>query len=274
MYRFLLKPRWIAFHILVSIAIITMFSLAGWQWQRLHDRQQFNERVTTNSDRDVSPLQDVLIPDAFIVDDVEWRRVVVSGTYIDGEQVEVVNRSQNGQVGRNIVDVLALSNGVAVLVNRGFVPSTEPTPTTPTGTVEVVGRLRRSEQRRAGQTDDASGVELQQVRRLDIAKLQPQIEAELLPMYIDQLTARPAEQGEWPAPLPDPDLGEGPHLSYTIQWIIFSVSVAIGWVLAVRRSAMTISGRRGRARRGSPPPIDDELSNQLLERRRSSPDVP
>ena len=133
MYRFLLKPKWIAFHLLVLAAIITMVNLAGWQWQRLHDRQQFNERVTTNSDRDVSPLGDVLVAGATggEIADVEWRRVVVSGTYIAGEQVEVVNRSQDGQVGRNVIDVLTLSDGAAVLVNRGFVPSTEPTPAVP-----------------------------------------------------------------------------------------------------------------------------------------------
>lgn len=272
MYRFLLKPKWIAFHVLVVAAIITMVSLAGWQWQRLHDRRQFNDRVTTSSDRDVAPLAEVLVPDA-VTTDVEWRRVIVTGTYLDDEQVEVVNRSQNGQVGRNVIDALMLPDGTAVLVNRGFVPSSEPTPATPVGTVDVVGRLRNSEQRRTGQTEDADGVELQQVRRLDIAKLQPQIDADLLPMYIEQLEARPAE-GEWPAPIAAPDLGEGPHLSYTIQWLVFSFSVAVGWVFAVRRSAATLSGRRGRVRRGSLPPIDDELSRELLERRRSSPDGP
>lgn len=271
MYRFLLRPKWIAFHALVLAAIVTMISLAGWQWQRLHDRREFNDRVTTNSDRDVAPLSDVLATGT--PDDVEWRRVVVSGRYVAGEQVEVVNRSQNGQVGRNIVDLLELADGTAVLVNRGFVPSSEPTPATPSQVVQVVGRLRQSEQRRTGQTDDADGVELQQVRRLDIAKLQPQINAELVPMYIEQLESSPA-QAEWPQPVVAPDLGEGPHLSYTIQWIIFSISVAAGWVFAVRRSAATLSGRRVRVRRGSPPPIDDELSRELLERRRSSPDGP
>jgi cytochrome oxidase assembly protein ShyY1 len=267
MYRFLLKPRWIAFHVLVLATIMTMISLAGWQLRRLHDRQEFNDRVTTNSDRDIAPIAEVLVTGASPAE-LEWRRVAVSGTYAAGEQVEVVNRSQDGQPGRNVVDVLILADGAAVLVNRGFVPSTEPAPATPEGSVEVIGRLRRSERRRTGQTDDASGVELRQVRRLDIAKLQPQVDQALLPMYVEQLQSRPAE-GAWPAPVAAPDLGEGPHLSYAIQWIVFSVSVAAGWLFAVRRSAATLSGRRARVRKGSPPPIDDELSRELLERRQS-----
>ena len=276
MYRFLLKPKWIVFHVVVVAAIVLMVNLAGWQLRRLHERQDFNARVETNTQLAVASLTDVVSAVAaadpagqpIAAESVEWRRVVATGTYLQGEQVEVVNRSQLGDVGRNIVDVLVLDDGTAVLVNRGFVPSTETTPPTPSGEVEVIGRLRRSEQRRTGQTEDASGVELQQIRRIDIAKLQPQIEPALRPMYIEQLQSQPAE-GKWPAPVVAPELGEGPHLSYTFQWLIFSISVAVGWVFAVRRSAATLSGRRVPTRKGSPPPIDDELSKELREKRQS-----
>ncbi|NDA77412.1 MAG: SURF1 family protein, partial [Actinobacteria bacterium] len=43
-------------------------------------------------------------------------------------------------------------------------------------------------------------------------------------------------------PLALPELSDGPHLSYAIQWLIFSAAVVIGWVLAVRWS---VSRRRG-----------------------------
>jgi hypothetical protein len=59
-------------------------------------------------------------------------------------------------------------------------------------------------------------------------------------------------------PIPNPQLTGGPHLSYTAQWSLFSVAVAVGWVLAVRHSARTVSGRGGPKRRGSAAPIDDE----------------
>jgi cytochrome oxidase assembly protein ShyY1 len=39
-----------------------------------------------------------------------------------------------------------------------------------------------------------------------------------------------------PAPLPD-ITGEGSHLSYAVQWVIFAICAAAGWVIAVRRSA-------------------------------------
>ena len=48
-----------------------------------------------------------------------------------------------------------------------------------------------------------------------------------------------------PVPVPAPELGEGPHLSYAVQWFIFAVCVAVGWVFAVRRSIG--AGTRSRA---------------------------
>ena len=38
-------------------------------------------------------------------------------------------------------------------------------------------------------------------------------------------------------PVVKPELGEGPHLSYAVQWFIFTVCAAVGWVLAIRHSA-------------------------------------
>jgi cytochrome oxidase assembly protein ShyY1 len=58
-------------------------------------------------------------------------------------------------------------------------------------------------------------------------------------VYVDLLTSDPPEAPGLPAPVARPPLGEGPHLSYAVQWFIFSVCVAIGWVLAVRKSVRT-----------------------------------
>ena len=65
-----------------------------------------------------------------------------TGTYETDHQFVVVNRSQNGQNGRNVVDAMQLADGSLLLINRGFVPDAVATPPPPQGTVEVVGRLR------------------------------------------------------------------------------------------------------------------------------------
>jgi len=42
-----------------------------------------------------------------------------------------------------------------------------------------------------------------------------------------------------PTPVLAPQLDEGPHLSYAVQWFIFATCVVVGWVLAVRRAILT-----------------------------------
>ncbi len=265
MYRFLLRPKWIAFHLLIVATVVTMVSLALWQLRRLDERKSFNARVEQNLDAAIEPLAGVLT-DGVDQSSIEWRQVGVTGTYLAGQTVLVVNRSQGGESGRNVVDALQLTDGTVILVNRGFVPQEDAVPPAPSGRVEVIGRLRRSEVRRTGQPEDPSGVVLTEVRRIDIDKLAPQVSAatgtDVLPMYLERVTSDPAdgtavdETGQDPPlPIALPELGEGPHLSYTIQWFIFSACVIAGWVFAVRRSAATRSGVV-RKRRGPPPILE------------------
>jgi len=52
------------------------------------------------------------------------------------------------------------------------------------------------------------------------------------------LVAKASEpsEGATIAPVSPPELSQGPHLSYAIQWLIFSIAVIVGWVLAIRKS--------------------------------------
>ncbi len=56
-------------------------------------------------------------------------------------------------------------------------------------------------------------------------------------MYVELVVVRAGGGGPLPEPPLLPELTEGPHLSYAVQWFIFSAAVAVGWVLAVRHSA-------------------------------------
>ena len=124
---------------------------------------------------------------------------------------------------------------------------------------EVIGRLRNSELRRTGQPADIGTKFLTEIRRVDIDVLRQQFDASVLPMYIEQLESTPADASSL-EPIVAPSLDEGPHLSYTIQWFIFSVCVLVGWVLAVRRSAAIRSGRPPKRRKSAYIPIADDES--------------
>ncbi len=237
MYRFLLRPKWIAFHALCLFGIALMLWLAMWQLRRLDERQEFNAQVVARSEQPAVTIDELLVEPDFDPDEASWRQVTAAGTWLP-QQIVVFNRTQGGVAGDNILTALVQDDGVTVLVNRGFVPLDTPTPPPPTGRVEILGTVRPSQERRTGElTDDELAVT--EVRRVDIDRLAPQLPGQVAPVYLDLVASEPAISAVDPAPVPAPDLSDGPHLSYAGQWFIFAVAVAIGWVFAVRRSIRT-----------------------------------
>jgi surfeit locus 1 family protein len=45
----------------------------------------------------------------------------------------------------------------------------------------------------------------------------------------------PTQPGDLPEPAPLPELDEGPHLSYAIQWFTFATIALVGYVVLSRR---------------------------------------
>ena len=137
MYRFLLRPRWIAFTLVVVTAIVVMVNLGFWQLRRLDERREFNDAVAARFDEPAVALDELIPPDAAVGDDalaaVEWRPVEASGSYLPDEALRIVNRSQGGRAGDNVVTPLLLDDGRVLLVARGFVPVDSESPAAPTG---------------------------------------------------------------------------------------------------------------------------------------------
>ncbi len=256
MYTFLLKPKWIGFHLLCLAAIVGMINLGLWQLRRLDEKQTFNSRVTEHTNADVMPLGSSPLEGS--ADELSYRRVSAGGTYLSTPQFEVVNVSQGGTTGRDVVNALQLTDGTLIIVNRGFVPTGSPVPAPPVGEVEVLARLKEGQAARTGQPADDGSQELTEIRRVDLAALRQQFDQPLAPMYLELLESAPAEPSNV-APVAFPELSDGPHLSYAVQWAIFSISVAVGWVFAVRKSIRARSGRAAPKKRRGPPPIADEF---------------
>jgi cytochrome oxidase assembly protein ShyY1 len=248
MYRFLLRPMWIAFHLIVIAGVVAMISLGFWQLRRLDERKDFNQAVTERSEEAPVPLAELLAEPDFVPSDYEWRQVTVTGTWLDA-QVLVFNRTQRGIAGDNVLTALATSDDageLVVLVNRGFVALGDDVPDARPVETAVLGRIRANQSRRTGGLTDTAGDDgapLAEVRRIELERLAPQYAnggaVAVAPVYVDLIETVPAVRPSDPIPVPAPELGEGSHLSYAFQWFIFAVCVVIGWGLAVRRSIGT-----------------------------------
>lgn len=234
MYRFLLRPRWIILHVVVLVLVVTMINLGLWQLRRLDQRQSFNNEVRSHQAADPAPI-DSLLASGTPAKDLEWRPVTVSGTYESSAQVLIRDRSLDGQAGFNVLAPVRLDDGRFVAVIRGWVlGNTATPPAAPSGRVELLGRLRVTQTRQhSWEKEDPAGGVLTKFNRVDIARFDQQVDGDALPMYVEVIESRPADDAV--ELVPAPELSDGPHLSYTIQWFLFTLAALTGWVLAVRK---------------------------------------
>lgn len=214
MYRFLARPKWIAFTVVVAAAVLLMASLGMWQLRRLDDRQTFNRLV---EERIAQPVAAFAVLDETPIAEREWRSVVVTGQY-DGETDQVPTAG-----GYLLVTPFLTTEGSVIYVNRGTVGSAETVPTPPAGDVDLVARFRTAPSTATSVPADA--------------------------LFVERTGSVPDEPA---LAIPGlPALDDGPHLGYAVQWFIFAICVAVGWVLAVRRSARPGSDEAGSATAGA-----------------------
>lgn len=255
MYRFLLRPKWIMFHAVVAAGIVAMVALSSWQWTKYGDRQQFVDTVEQRLRAEPLDLTSMLA--TATPAEIEYHRVTATGTYLVADELVQINRTQGSVNGVNVLTPFRIEGGGVVVVNRGFVADGAAISLPPMGTLVVGGTARLSQARKTGELTDNDSGATNEVRRVDLALIATRLGAPIEPVYIELIATQP-DSPQPPDPVPAPNLDGGPpHLAYAIQWIIFSVCVAVGWVFAVRRSVRT----RRRAAAGSVVPIYDEAGN-------------
>lgn len=216
--------------------------LGLWQLDRYELRADRNGAVRTALAADPVPLESLVPADAAITDiprDVEWRSVVVSGRYDPQATMTLRLRPVSGQSGVHALTPLVLSDGSAVLVDRGFVATAARTtddvgvPDPVPGPVELVGRLRLSENRGAGLDPDSTPPSIRFVDLSDPA-LQELSTAPLASIWVESVDQSPPEDTGL-SPIPPPQLSSGPSLIYAVQWFLFGVIAVVGFIVLIRR---------------------------------------
>lgn len=238
MLRGLFRPKWIIVHVGVVALIVLMMNLGFWQLRRLDEKRTFNAMVTSRSEMPVQDISRVTGPTAASVPPggVEWRRVSVEGTYDFSKAVRVVNRSQNGVAGYDEVVPLRTARFGWIIVNRGFIPlAAVVSEALPPDPVTVVGYLRESQTRGVLGSVDSTDPANRDFQRFDIPLMSRQLNGDTFPMWLQMFKESPTTIVSWPAPAAFPELTEGPHRSYAVQWFFFSSVALAAWVVVVRR---------------------------------------
>ncbi|MGB0099363.1 MAG: SURF1 family cytochrome oxidase biogenesis protein [Nocardioides sp.] len=228
-WRFLLTRRWVLFALVVVLLCYAAWWLGQWQFHRLEDRQASNAVVRANEDKPPAPVADVLAPDAPVAQDDEWRQVTATGEYDADESVIVRYRTRDGASGIDVVVPLVTEDGTALLVDRGWLatenqgagPAEVPPP--PVGEVTVEGWVR------ADATGDSTTVEDHSTRAIASTEIGPAVGHPVYGGFVE-LDTEDGEPAAGLEPVELPELDNGPHFFYGLQWWFFGLLAIVGFV--------------------------------------------
>lgn len=215
-----------------ALLVVLCLWATQWQFVRGIDRHQGNNEIAAHAAMSELSLE---LARAKTIEN-EWRTVTSQGKFDESNQILLRNRYSEGQYGFEVLTRFTSRNGYSFWVDRGWVKAgvnakTPPVVTSvPTAEVEIRGRLRLDSSLPQGAffampaSKDGSLVR----------KLNAQSGLESENFYIDLIGASSSElTPAVPAPLPE--LSDGPHMAYAVQWLFFAGLIIYGRLL-IRRS--------------------------------------
>ena len=220
------------FKSLVALVLIILCLIAAqWQYQRGVDRHARNAIIEKHIA--LAPTSLDSVKDSPLA--AEWQTVTTQGVFDPTKQILLKNRYSEGFYGFEVLTLFTTPNNERFWVDRGWVkagaaatiaPTITPPPTTP---VSITGRLRLDSSLPRGSffalPADGSGL---------ISKLDAQSQLDTEDYYIDLLSG--SESSLTPAvPAQLPELSDGPHMAYALQWLFFGGLVIYGRIL-IRRT--------------------------------------
>lgn len=224
---------------LVIVLIVVMVNLGFWQLRRLDQKTELNDTIRSRS---AQPTVDVATIGS--ESDVDWRRVGATGTYRSADELVVSNRAVNGEPGFWVMTPLVLRDGSTVAVARGFIYRQEfegrglSGVPAPAGEVTVEGLLQKSPTNgRFGEERAATG-KVPAISQADTGALGERWGGAVVRYWlrVESGAGAPAKAGPL-YPIPAPPLSRGSHLSYAVQWFIFSMVGLFGYPVVLRRRA-------------------------------------
>lgn len=249
MYRFLLKPNWLAAHLLVISLALALSSLGFWQLKRLEQTKSHNKELIAKMGQETKSLAELAKEYNFEsdIEQLSYLPIKLLGYFDPDNEVLLRGRSYAGQAGYNIFTPFITDN-FALMVERGWVPINYDTPpikeALPVSTkIEIIGRIYPSQEAPLGwlanlAPKDPKG-ELKITAYTSTKRLQKQIPYDLVPFYIKLEEQNPKHSLELPLKLIIPEINNGTHLGYALQWFSFVLIGLIGYALIVRKRILS-----------------------------------
>lgn len=217
----------------LAVALIGLCLWAShWQYARGVARHHRNFVIASHVDQPITTL-DAIGPN---VAGAEWRKVSITGRFDPAHQILLRNQYSQGAYGFDLLTLFTDSGSRTFWVDRGWIaPGTSATstpklPETTSSIVAITGRIRLEDSLPQG-----SFFAITPGSRDLISKwnAQSKTSGKTENFYIDLLTSSdPAMSPAVPVELPE--LTDGPHMAYALQWLFFAGLVGYGRLLLRR----------------------------------------
>ncbi len=212
-----------------------------WQLRRLEERQAFNKVILAG----LNAPSITLTGQHLNPDELHLRRVSVTGTFDNDEDVILRGRSYRSRQGAELVVPLLMEGSEqAILVNRGWIPLENSDPESRQmynleDSVTIEGIAHRTQTRPDAYFAPTDPLPqpgqdgLDAWFRVDIERIQAQVDYPLAPIFIEQ--SSDPESTMPPLGEENIDLSDGPHLGYALQWFSFAIILIILYAIFARQ---------------------------------------
>ena len=224
--------RWVAWLLLAVIFAIACGFLANWQFSRRTEALAKVTQVATLYDRE--PIE--ISSSAYRPQD-EWLPVKITGRFLPEKTLLVRNRPLNGAPGFLVLIPFEREDGLLVGIEAGWVPADSrlDAPKTfakPNSDRQTIwGHIRPSE---TTLNREAPAGQIATLNMETLFEKSGLSSASTANFYV-RLGESTFSEGGLPKLLSRPQLTEGNHLSYALQWIVFALMAFMALVWAVRQ---------------------------------------
>ena len=213
-----------------SLTLLTFFfialtlSLGVWQLERAEEKRLLLESFAANLAAPPVPLAEVR---------ADWqnhpyRKITVSGRYLDGAALLLENQFFQGRAGLHHYQAFQMDTGGILLVNTGWLAPDQPVPALSPEETQLIGLMRAPPEvgLRLGSLDSLPFVAPVRTPYLDLDWLEKRLQLPLEPFILlpddDSL-----DRDRWTAVHMPPEK----HQSYAITWFTLALFLAIAFLI-------------------------------------------
>lgn len=220
--------------VIALLLVALCFWAAQWQYHRGVDRHATNTRITSQLNAPpISFSALIASPQSH-----EWQKTTVDGHFVAGKKVLLRNQYSNGAFGYHLLQLFNVSSGGQIWVNRGWIAAgssaTAPPklPSENLAEVSIIGRVRLDRTLPHGSFfalpgHNGNGL----IKKWNAAN---SLTTTTVPFYLDLISASSLDLTPESA-VDVPELSDGPHMAYALQWLFFAGLIIYGRFLISRR---------------------------------------